>query len=97
MKSSGEPEHAAGPSAGDRDGPADSRRTERLNQQSGECIYITNMQNMDSALFCILVLGFAYFLHIGFGVCIYNNNSGTSSSLIAHHAAAAASDRSKVW
>ncbi len=33
-----------------------------IHQQSGECIYITNMQNMDSlsVLFCILV----------FGVCI---------------------------
>jgi hypothetical protein len=25
------------------------------------CIYITNMQNMNPALFCILILGFAYY------------------------------------
>ena len=30
-------------------------------QQSGECIYMQNMQNMDSALFCILVSAFAYY------------------------------------
>ena len=36
-------------------------RAGRGHQQSGQCIYITNMQNMNPALFCILILGFAYY------------------------------------
>ena len=39
-----------------------SRSTGVPHQQSGRCIYITNMQNMNLPLFCILDLGPAYFL-----------------------------------
>jgi hypothetical protein len=43
-----------------------------LHQQSGQCIYITNMQNMNPALFCILIFGFAYYLAY---YCIYKQNN----------------------
>ncbi len=46
-------------------------------QQSGQCsgIYITNMQNimMNPALFCILILGFTYYLASYW--CIYMQNN----------------------
>ncbi len=41
-------------------------------QQSGQCIYITNMQNMNPALFCILIWGFAYYLAY---YCRYKQNN----------------------
>ena len=31
-------------------------------QQSGECIYMTEIENIHPALFCILILGFAYYI-----------------------------------
>ncbi len=40
-------------------------------EQSGQCIYITNMQNMNPALFCILILGFAHYFACW---CIYMQN-----------------------
>ena len=43
-----------------------------LHQQSGQCIYTTNMQNMNPALFCILILGFPYFFAYW---CIYMQNN----------------------
>ena len=44
----------------------------QLHQQSGQCIYITNMQNLNPALFCILILGFAYYNAYW---CIYMQNN----------------------
>jgi len=32
-----------------------------MHQQSGECIYMQNMQNIDSELFCILISAIAYY------------------------------------
>jgi hypothetical protein len=38
------------------------RRLRRVrHQQSGQCIYVTNMQNLNIALFYILILEFAYY------------------------------------
>ncbi len=44
----------------------------RKHQQSGQCLYITNMQNLNPALFCILILGFAYYYAYW---CIYMQNN----------------------
>jgi hypothetical protein len=49
-------------------GGSESESSAGDDQQSGQCIYITNMQNMNPALFCILILGFAYFFAYW---CIY--------------------------
>ncbi len=39
----------------------ESRASDWHHQQSGQCIYITNMQNLNSALFYILILELAYY------------------------------------
>ncbi len=66
----GGPSQASPPSSQER--PAEPARP-LPHQQSGQCIHIsTNMQNMNPALFCILILGFAYFLAY---CCIYKQNN----------------------